>query len=186
MSATLAEVGGVMRILGVIVSAIGLMRTWRDFPPGERFLEPLIGPPLRLARRALGRVRRTLARWRGKGIPTAVQGNAATSVGSAFGADGVVAYGPLPPAPPEQSIATLDARTREISTRLTNAAQKLESSISALRDAAARREAEVADRLRELERRGVRIATGGIRIAALGLLMIGVGEFLQLIAPLFN
>ena len=186
MSSTLAEVGGVLRMLGVIVSAIGLMRTWRDFPPGERFLEPLIGPPLRIARRELGRVGRALARWRGKGIPTAVQGNVATAVGSAFGADGVVGYGPLPPAPPEESIATLDARTREISTRLTNAAQKLEISIAALRDADAKREAEVRDRLHELERRDVRIATGGIRIAALGLLMIGVGEFLQLVAPLFT
>ena len=186
MSATLAEVGGALRILGVLVSAVGLMRTWRDFPPGERFLEPLIGPPLRRARRALSRLGRAFARWRGKGIPMEVEGSAASAFGAAFAADALIGYGPLPPQPPEASIAALDVRTREISTRLTNAAQKLETSISVLRDAAAKREAEVTDRLHELERRDVRIATGGIRIAALGLLMIGVGELLQLVAPLFT
>lgn len=186
MSETLATLGGVLKILGLIVTAVGLMRTWHDFPPGERFLEPLVGRVVRTARRAISRVRSVFARWRGRRPSIPVEGHGAISFGGALEAHGVAGYGPLSPGPPEDSITTLDARTREIMARINSVAERLEAAIADLRDAAAKRDEEVKRRLDDLNRRDVRIATGGIRIAALGLLMIGLGELAQLIAPLLT
>jgi hypothetical protein len=185
MTATLVAIGVALRILGVIVTAIGLGRTWRDFPPGERFLEPVLGPPRRIVR-AVSSLRERIARSRRRRRHVHVEPGAAIASILGFDARIRIDYGPIQPGTPEDQIAVLDNRTREIQARLNAASERLDESIAGLRDDAKTRDADTARRLADLELRDVRIATGGVRLAAFGLLLIGLGELLELVAPVFE
>lgn len=185
MRGILTTLGNALKVLGVIVTGAGLRRTWREFPTGERFLAPVLGPPSRLVRRAADRWRSQIATWRGQHPRTDVQVGSAMGFVSDLDALPTAEYSPLPPGTLEDAIAALDARTQEIQTRLNDANKRLNESVSGLRDEAAERDANIAKRLDDLERSDVRLATGGIRLTALGLLLIGLGELAELIAPLF-
>ncbi len=185
MTAQLALIltGGLLQIVGVAATFRGSIRTWNEFSPDERILDPTrtrIG-------RALATARRTITSL--LGLPQPPHQGAVDFVGtSTLTASGTSReqFGHLDSeAEVRDALSELDRRTREIMDRLHDVRDSLVDDQSALKDRIAALERELVARVADLGTRDQRVAIGGIKTLLWGLALVAAGVGVQTLAALF-
>jgi hypothetical protein len=173
------EAAGIVQLVGLMIMAYGVWRTWEDFgPPGH-----IWGPPLAAIRAALQRLIDRLGGWVRRILRRPARGEAAAGmaegVGVAVDARARVIHPPVDPSDPRAAIGVLDGRVRQLTQSLADLQERVQDEGTASRAAAdelsERLEREVAD----LRARDQRVAVGGIQWETLGLLVTGAGLVLQ-------
>jgi hypothetical protein len=170
-----------VEFVGIIVTAYGLIRTWREFTGEALFGDAAIVTAARArARRALGTAGDFLRRLRGyPPTVTVTRGRGAITADAAkVSGEGLVGYAPLDPAlDSTAALAELDRRTRDLTSRLADEMRRRGNGDAALQSALSAVEEKIDEAVQRLDRQGARIAIGGLRTAAtgLGLVLLGLG-----------
>jgi hypothetical protein len=180
--AILVVAGSALRILGLLVTALGIAKTWDAYSDDESILAPVTALP----EKAFGQVRTMfaslLALVRGTRPDRRTDRTLSDTLTMSSTVTAMIAYGPLPPGTEKEGIARLDERTREMQLRFDSLHAQAASDIADLARIGDERERANQSQFTRLEHRDRDIATGGLRLAGLGLLLVVFGEALSLIA----
>lgn len=185
MTAQLALIlaGWILQVLGLAATARGAVRTWNEFSPDERILDPArtrIGSASATARR---KIRSLLGqpqlskRTSGGGIDT-IGVTSSVTVRKQFGELDSEAEVPA-------ALSELDHRTREIMDRLHDVRDSLTNQHSQLKDRIAALEGDLAVRVADLGQQDRRVAIGGVKTVLWGLAFVATGVSVQTLAAYF-
>lgn len=173
----LASIGAALQILGVLMTGVGVRRTWRKFGT-EDFWAPLKRAAGELWSRSALRIRQVLHLRRSARV---IAGSSALRARTALGVHPRVDFRVIPE---DQnvpvSIAELDLRTRGLLEHLQQQAEDSQE-VRTVLDAVRTELDSLASDLHESDRQ---VAIGGIRLEAAGLLLIGLGAVLQVVGAL--
>lgn len=160
----------VLQAIGLIVSAVGLRTTWREFhDPGERFRDPFV--------RALKRLDPRGHRDR------AVHAGVAEAMGMIDNATGKVTYGTLPP-DERAAIEMLADRVQGLRGSLETTAADIRKGLAGVASRVDGLEGHVATEVERLDRADRHVATDGLRLESAGLVIIAMGTLAQLMDAL--
>lgn len=175
----LTVIGISLQLVGALLAASGLRRTWSEWAPaGEGFFDPVTVPARATWRRIVGATDRIYRRILRRRRQVDLHGQDAIGFGDAATATVHVDYTPLSPdLPVAVALGRLDRRTQELRRGLTAVEDEQRQARSQASDLSDRVET-VADQAEALSRR---VAIGGIRRAALGLILVGIGTFVELL-----
>jgi hypothetical protein len=174
----IGALGGVLQLVGVVVTGRGALETWRTYRPDEPLLDPVGHKLDYLVVRFLAYAQRNLPRpTRSRELGTAHEHDVAIpiSVGSK--------YGPIDHSPGSDDFALeLDRRVRLIRDDLNDLRAEVNDATFAIRDAVqiVRREAQ--SELNKQREETKRLITEGVRKVLVGLVVTGAGIVLQTLA----
>jgi hypothetical protein len=181
----LVVAGTVLQSAGLVMTAFGLHRTWRDFRPEG---ETLLGTPVkRWVTANWARVDRWGRRLLRNKRSVRIQPPSADSMGGGVSARLRIGFGTLPDTlTTAEALAELDKRTRRLLDRVNEVGDALgdaEGKLRARVEAVEGRVAEVRDELKQQDRR---IAVGGARLEAVGLILVAAGLVLTTVGGLLD
>jgi len=188
MANAVNAVGVLLEAAGLLIAAVGLVDTWRQYgPPGEPLTAPL---RRRWAAASTGAKQRWERGWRWllrKPRPIVIHsGTVAINLGTPqVTVRGRKGYGPLPEEP-GAAIRMLGERTDELLERVQNARDATDDAVEALKGELAVVVQRLDSAVAELEVQTRRVASGGVRLQLVGFSAVGVGLALQLISPIFG
>jgi hypothetical protein len=173
-------IGGSLQILGVIVTAWGALRAWREFAPDESVLEPIIKWTRDTSAALVAVSSRLWRRLRGRRAGQVVGASVAITGAGSVSARGRVGYGPLPDdIELPEALRRLDERTRGLMDRVEDVRERLEDSDKAILAEVAEVRARLESHVVRLDVQGRRAATGGVRVALVGAVLIVLGLGIQ-------
>jgi hypothetical protein len=183
---TLLNLAGIsFQIVGLVVTAYGLAKTWRNYKPeGVGFLDP----PVRWRRDTFRRIASLVSRfsWRGRRRSVTFEGHAgAVSSTSASLGRGRVGFPPLPRSA-KAAIAELDERTRKLMDLVSDTLQRCDEESDRARLEIVALGTRLEQDIARLEQHGIGVAIGGIRTAATGLCFVALGVVFQGLAELLG
>ncbi len=171
-------IGLIIQVVGLVVTGIGVRRTWREFS-AEPFWDPLVQRGRRLWAWITATLRRVFKR------PRTLRAEGAGTVKAVVEvrAVGRAGFRTIPSDQPfEEAISELDERTRHLLDQIADARQHYDgefrtfrSDLGSLQDEVRRVEAELGESDR-------RVAISGLRLEALGLFLLAIGILLQGVA----
>jgi hypothetical protein len=156
-----------LQVLGLIVTAIGLRITWREFhEPGERFVDPFVRALKRLDPR--GRRDRQVRAGVGEAIATIDDAN------------GQVTFGPLPD-DDRAAIERLAERLQDLRANLESTTADIRRDLGQISRRVTGLEGHVEAEVGRLDRADGHVATDGLRLECIGLLILALGVVAQAI-----
>lgn len=165
-----------LQVVGLVVTSMGLGRTWREFAP-EPFLRPVVQRAQSTWARAVIRLRRFFKRPPSFTVEAALELNEA---GDALLATGRVGFGTIPDdRPVADAITELDQRTRRLLDQIADARQHHDGEFKTFRSDLGSLQGEVRRVEAELAESDRRVAVSGLRLEASGLLLVAGGVLLQ-------
>ena len=174
----IGALGGVLQLIGVVITGRGALETWRTYRPNEPLLDPVGHRLDYLVVRFLAYARRNLkAPARSRPVGTAGEADAAPPVAPG------TAYEPVAYPPRSEEFALeLDRRVRLIRGDLSDLQAEVNDATFSIRDAVqdARREAK--SELDSQREETKRLVTEGVRKVLLGLVVTGAGIVAQTVA----
>lgn len=181
--AVLIWIGLIFQVLGLVVTGIGVHRTWREFAD-EPFLDPVVQPARRLWARVVAGLRRVFRRAQTLRVEGVLE---AEEAGDSMLATGRVGFRIIPEDRPiADAITELDERTRHLLDQIGDTRRhhdedlgKFGSDLDSFRDEASRS-------IRALGESDRRVAVSGLRWEASGLFLIALGVLLQGVGSAFQ
>lgn len=182
LSGWMIAIGGVLQVGGLGFTGDGARRTWKEFRPDERLLQPVVNwfrrlwwPVYRIILKLLRKRPKDVFSHAGPATETSWAGPAFSRVG-------------FPPLGPDKSvteaIAELDERTRQIETWLLEDRNDVHRRLVEVNQRISTTEQELFTSTNQLQHTVRKLATGGVREIVLGLALSGVGVVLQTVFTL--
>ena len=170
--------GLILQVAGLVVTATGVRRTWREFA-AEPFWSPVIQRARGLWERIVARVRRVFRR------PQIVFGEAAGEIRMAGTALGRVGFRTIPEdGPVADAITELDERTRRLLDQIADLREQGDEELRTLRSESRSLREEVARVVKELGEMDREVAVSGLRLEAAGMFLIALGVVFQGVSTL--
>ena len=175
--------GGFAQLGGIVAASIGATKTWNEFSPNERILDPTRNRVAAAYGRLEVKVRRVLGLQQ---RPLDVRiGTVCTSVAVASAFQVRTQFNELDlELPIEEALRQLDIRSRDMLDRLYSERDQLVAQLGTLRTKIENVETDHTARAERLADQTRHIAIGGIRLALIGLSVTGFGVVLQTIGTL--
>lgn len=173
------SIGTGFEIVGLVVTAIGVRATWREFAsPQDRFLGPVIDIARDVAQRTsswLKAIVRRLLR-RPNNVTVAITGTGLVTFTGKLSAR--IGYGALPKET-ETALTELGRRTQQLMDMLNDAKERLDKDTDDIRADVVSLKNELGEAATRFEERTQHVALDGLRTEAVGLFLVGLGVLLQ-------
>jgi len=169
-------VGVALQLAGVLISAAGLVATWREFaPPGERFFAPVVDPLVLLVRTAFSwsaDAARKILRRPIQGKVASVQMGATVTATGSLGM--TVTIAPLPQ-DTRAALVALHERAQMLTDMLMDTRGRIEEEFAARANEDERIREEQRLAVAKLESIDRSLAIGGLRTQAFGVFLTVLG-----------